>query len=47
MQVIMYIGMDEIMLKFLKKSSWKKYSKEFQRTYSKISNLDDMHENGT
>ncbi len=25
---------------------WKEYSKEFQRTYRKISNLDDMHENG-
>ena len=25
---------------------WRKYSKEFQRTYRKISNLDDMHENG-
>lgn len=25
---------------------WKKYSKDFQRTYRKISNLDDMHENG-
>ena len=28
------------------KYGWKKYSKEFQRTYSKISNLDDIHENG-
>mgnify|MGYP001287431834 CR=1 FL=1 len=28
------------------KYGWKKYSKEFQRTYSRISNLDDMHENG-
>ena len=25
---------------------WKKYSENFQRTYRKISNLDDMHENG-
>lgn len=25
---------------------WRKYSKFFQRTYRKISNLDDMHENG-
>lgn len=25
---------------------WKKYQGEFQRTYRKISNLDDMHENG-
>ena len=25
---------------------WRKYSKDFQRTYRKISNLDDMHENG-
>lgn len=25
---------------------WREYSGEFQRTYRKISNLDDMHENG-
>ncbi|MBC85489.1 MAG: LPS biosynthesis protein [Acidimicrobiaceae bacterium] len=25
---------------------WQKYKSEFQRTYRKISNLDDMHENG-
>ena len=29
-----------------KKYNWKEASEEFERTYRKISNLDDMHENG-
>ena len=46
MHKTMYIGMEIKCRNILKLYGWRKYSKYFQRTYRKISNLDDIMKMG-